>query len=373
MRSQDEQPAGSGQGTDGVRVRDAAVLAAEPAAFGEAPALRDQPLVSVVIPAFNNAATLDETLRSASEQIWRSLEIIVVDDGSTDRTPEIVATHMLVDPRVRLIRQRNGGVAAARNRGVAESAGDFIALLDADDLWRPTKIARQMEVMLAADDQTAAVYNWCCLIDDEGRVISSGGQQPMEGNVFAEMCRRDIVGNGSALLVRRSAFLDVGGCDETLVCDGLHAGDDIKLHLALAERFDFGLVREELTGYRLRRGSGSESYDRLAEVHRQAVEPFRLAYPQYAPLMDLQRKELLQWFASRALNNRDPRGAVAMILRISRLDPLFALYSLIYVPLRPLLRLAKRIRSGAVTRYWSQTQGFPARPEPAGAESAPTG
>jgi len=321
----------------------------------------------VVIPAFNNAATLGETVHSASEQTWRSIEIIVVDDGSTDRTPEIVAAHMLVDPRVRLIRQRNGGVAAARNRGVAESTGDFIALLDADDLWRPTKIARQMQVMLASDSQTAAVYNWCCLIDDDGRVLSSGGQRPMEGNVFVEMCRRDIIGNGSALLVRRSAFLDVGGCDETLVCDGLHAGDETKLHLALAERFDFGLVREELTGYRLRRGSGSESYHRMAEVHRQAVEPFRLAYPQYAPLMDLQRKEMLQWFASRALNNRDPRGVIEMILRIGRRDPLFALYSMVFVPMRPLIRLVRRIRSGAVTRYWTQA------PKPVSTESAPTG
>src|SRR5579863_7666011 len=95
----------------------------------------DQELVTVVIPAYNAAHTIDETLRSARYQTHRNLEILVVDDGSKDATPEVVARHAVIDARIRLIVQENAGVAAARNRGIAEAKSDLIAPLDADDLW----------------------------------------------------------------------------------------------------------------------------------------------------------------------------------------------------------------------------------------------
>ena len=330
----------------------------------------DQLLVSVVVPTFNNASTIGATLDSARSQTWRALEIIVVDDGCTDRTPEIVACHALADARVRLVRQANSGVAAARNRGVAESTGDFIAFLDGDDLWRGAKIERQMQALARSGPETAAVYNWSCLIDEDDRILASGGHQPVQGKVFAQTCRRELIGNGSTLLVRKAAFLEVGGCDATISAGRLRAGDDTKLHLALAERFEFALVQEELTGYRLRRGSGSDSYRDMAEVHRQAVAPFREAYPQYAPLMDLQRKELLQWFASRALHNGDIAAAVGLIAEIARMDPIFALYSMVFVPLRPLVMLLRRRRAGAPA-YWSQQAGeADGAPPPGAAEAA---
>src|ERR1700674_400681 len=89
-------------------------------------------LVTVVIPAFNAARTIDETLRSVRSQTHRRLEILIVDDGSTDATPQIVERHVAEDRRIRLIRQPNAGVAAARNKGVVEAAGDLVAPIDAD-------------------------------------------------------------------------------------------------------------------------------------------------------------------------------------------------------------------------------------------------
>lgn len=317
------------------------------------------PLVSVIIPVYNGDATLGETLLSARAQTYPAMEIIVVDDGSADRSIEIVNAQADLDPRVRLVRQSNSGVAAARNRGVEESKGEYIALLDADDLWRPSKIAKQMAVMMAADDRTAAVYSWCCLIDDEGRILDTGARQPFEGDVFERMCRRDLLGNGSVLLVRKDAYLDVGGCDTTICCEGVRGADDVRLHLALAERFHFGLVPEELTGYRLRKGSASEQYGIMIDLYRQAVAPFRAAHPKHAHLMDTQGKELMQWYCGRALHNRNLSGAVDILLRLGRLDPAFALYSMVFVTLRPLLWLFRRTRSGVALGYWSdpQTQG----------------
>ena len=101
-------------------------------------------LVSVVIPAYNAGATIAETLASALGQTYRDLEIIAVDDGSTDDTAAVVAGAAANDPRIRLLRQANSGVAAARNYGIAEARANLIAILDADDLWHPTKVAKQV-------------------------------------------------------------------------------------------------------------------------------------------------------------------------------------------------------------------------------------
>ncbi len=352
MRSQDEEPVGSRRVRGGVR-RSSSVagLPGETAAFADSSTEGGQPLVSVVIPAFNNAPTIGETLQTVREQTYRPLEIIVVDDGSTDTTAEIVSAHMLRDPRIRLIRQGNSGVAAARNRGVAESAGDFIAFLDADDLWRPAKIARQMEALGRCGEDTAVVYAWSCLIDEDDRILASGGHQVLEGDVFAAMCRRDFIGHGSAALVRKSAFLAVGGCDSSLCAGGVRAGDDTRLHLALAERYRFALAPEELVGYRLRRGSGADHHLEVAALHRMAVAPFRARHPQYAPLMDLQLKELLLWLCGRALRSGNYRSAAALVSEIASLDPLFAVYAVIFAPIRPLVMRARRFRSGAAKRW----------------------
>ena len=106
-------------------------------------------LVSVVIPAYNAASTLDETLRSVRSQTHQSLEIIIVNDGSTDETGTIAKRHAAEDKRVRIITQENAGLAAARNKGWGQARSNFIAFLDADDLWAPTKITQQIQALEA--------------------------------------------------------------------------------------------------------------------------------------------------------------------------------------------------------------------------------
>src|SRR4051812_20898906 len=105
--------------------------------------MTDQQLVSVVIPAYNAAATLDETLRSVRSQTHGALEIIVVNDGSADGTGTIAQRHAAVDHRVQVVTQDNAGLAASRNAGWMRARSEVIAFIDADDLWAPTKIERQ--------------------------------------------------------------------------------------------------------------------------------------------------------------------------------------------------------------------------------------
>src|SRR5260370_12794376 len=117
-------------------------------------------LVTVIIPAFNAARTIDETLRSVRSQTHRRLEILVVDDGSVDATAQIVRSHAAEDRRIRLIQQPNSGVAAARNRAIAEATSDYVAPIDADDLWQPDKIEKQL-TRLHPHDEPAALVSTC--------------------------------------------------------------------------------------------------------------------------------------------------------------------------------------------------------------------
>jgi glycosyltransferase involved in cell wall biosynthesis len=121
-------------------------------------ALSGNPLVSVILPVFNGAEFVGCALESVLLQTYRNLEIVVVNDGSTDQSEAILQACAARDVRVRIITQSNAGVAGARNRAIAESTGEFIAPIDADDLWSPDKIARQLTCMLGAGEETGLVY-----------------------------------------------------------------------------------------------------------------------------------------------------------------------------------------------------------------------
>src|SRR4030095_3800149 len=153
-------------------------------------------LVSVVVPAFNTANTISETLHTISRQTYSALEIVVVDDGSAAGTAGIAGGHGA--PLLRVVTKANGGVASARNAGIRSSAGEFVAFIDADDLWHPTKIAKQMRVLLAGGDDMALVYAPFRLIDADGRVLASPRKYGVNGWVIHRHFHSNLVGNGSA-------------------------------------------------------------------------------------------------------------------------------------------------------------------------------
>src|ERR1700722_20075762 len=105
-----------------------------------------EPLISVIIPAFNSASTLAESLQSVQAQTFKNFEAIIVDDGSTDETPDIARGFCAADSRFTLIRQPNGGVSAARNNGLGRARGEWVAFQDADDVWFAEKLERQLEL-----------------------------------------------------------------------------------------------------------------------------------------------------------------------------------------------------------------------------------
>ena len=130
-----------------------------------------QDKVSIITPSWNSEKYIEKTIESVQKQTYMNWEMIVVDDCSTDRTVEIVEKISKEDPRVRIIRQEvNGGAAKARNRSLCEATGRYIAYLDADDIWKPTKLEKQVEFMKANHcGFSCASYE---VIDDEGRALN---------------------------------------------------------------------------------------------------------------------------------------------------------------------------------------------------------
>jgi glycosyltransferase involved in cell wall biosynthesis len=129
--------------------------------------VKETPLVSVVIPTFNRSQFIAEATASALNQTYRNIEVIVVDDGSTDDTREVLHTKFSADTRFRYIYQTNQERARARNLGIRVAKGDYIAFLDSDDLWLPTKITSQVEVLTEQPD-ASMVVTWWKMFDQSG-------------------------------------------------------------------------------------------------------------------------------------------------------------------------------------------------------------
>jgi glycosyltransferase involved in cell wall biosynthesis len=212
--------------------------------------MQDTPLVSIVIPAYNAEATIVETLESVSRQTYSNLEILVINDGSQDRTVETVERFAARDDRVRLINQPNAGVAHARNNGILQAKADFIAPLDADDLWHATKIEKQLALMLAGGEELGLVYCPHRRIDQDGRVTSTAVVSRIEGWVFYRHLDRNFVGNGSTPLVRRTALLEIGGYSSRLRDNRAGGCEDYLMQLQVARNYKFACVPEYLVGYR---------------------------------------------------------------------------------------------------------------------------
>lgn len=179
-----------------------------------------QPLVSVVIPAYNRAAVVGRAVESALAQTYPRLEIVVVDDGSTDDTLAALARF---GDRIRIRRQANAGPSAARNRGARESSGEILAFLDSDDAWKPEKIERQVRMLAAGGPEIACCVCAAELIGEDGtrrstfRIseVDNGSEEGYWLDPAPVVATRFLLFN-QVVAVRRPAFESVGGFREEL-------------------------------------------------------------------------------------------------------------------------------------------------------------
>ncbi len=206
------------------------------------------PLITVVVPAYNAEATLFETLESISRQTYANVETIVVDDGSKDSTRSIAEAFAEKHSAIRIISTVNGGVAAARNTGIEAAAGTFIAPVDADDLWHPEKLARQLAVF--DSDRVKLVYANRRHIDMDGFVLNSMPSATLEGFAYMRHAAFNVVGNGSAIMFRRDDAMRIGGYDPRLRAGGGQGCEDYLMQVRLARSGEMRVPPGFLVGYR---------------------------------------------------------------------------------------------------------------------------
>jgi glycosyltransferase involved in cell wall biosynthesis len=241
--------------------------------------------VSVIMPVYNVEAYVAEAVFSVLNQSFRDFELIIVDDGGTDQS--IGICREFVDPRIRIIHQRNRGLAGARNTGIAAARGEYIALLDSDDRWHVDKLMLHVIHLDNAPD-VGVSYCGSNFVDARGNMLRQAQRPKLQGVTAVDILCRNPVGNGSVPVIRRRALDEISFChpeDIERTCwfdESFRQSEDIELwiRMALTSGFRFDGITPMLTDYRIIGGGLSanvlrqyESWDRmLAKTHSYAPD-----------------------------------------------------------------------------------------------------
>lgn len=280
-------------------------------------------LVTVIIPAYNAQATLADTVTSVLAQTYDQLQVMVVDDGSSDDTVAIAERCGRSDPRVRCLTQSNGGVARARNTGLALAEGEFTAWLDADDVWHPQKIAKQIEVFRASKTPLSYVFTGYRQIDSDNRIIAH--HRPLTevtGFSLSRQIATNFFSNTSSIMVRTELARGVGGHDPRLRDWGIEGAEDLLLQLQLAMRGRVGCCKQALVGYRMHERNMSLGYRRAALSNLKVLDLVQeMEESPPAWVFDIARARVVG-FALFALRSGDIGGAASVFASILRGQPL---------------------------------------------------
>jgi len=298
------------------------------------------PLVSVIIPAYNSGIYLEQAIESVHQQTFEDWELIIVDDGSTD---DIAATCSKY-PRVTLIRQEKSGVSIARNVGILNSTGQFIAFLDHDDIWQPTKLVKQLAA-LNVDSSIGICHTDVSFIDAEGKQLDPQKRTPLIPahrntivHALTESVEKNYESSGiltsSSVAIRRSALASGGLFDP-----GLDICGDTDLWLKICLRHKLAYVPSRETIYRLHEGnlsknmSGRDELELLSE--RFEAHRVRTGLREAATVVRKLKLEAPRHFAAqrfdrcrKSFRNRQPLTAIRELVTATKLDPRFVAQSI---------------------------------------------
>ena len=225
------------------------------------------PLVSVIIPAYNAERFIEQALASVICQTYRDIEVLVVDDGSQDLTADIINSICLKDPRVLFFQQAQSGVAAARNTAIQHSKGQYIAPIDADDVWHPQHLEKLVTCMFHAGPSVGLVYAWSIVMDEQGQLTRDFLVSPIEGKVYETLLTYNFLGNASTCLIRRDCLREVGYYNSGFFQHHSQGCEDWDLYLRIAQKYEFRVVPEFLIGYRRVKRGMSGNYQGMATSH----------------------------------------------------------------------------------------------------------
>jgi glycosyltransferase involved in cell wall biosynthesis len=233
--------------------------------------------IDVVIPAYNAEKFITETLRSVGAQDVPIRSVIIVNDGSEDNTEarvldfQKVATHL----KINLINQSNHGLSAARNIGISHAKADYIALLDADDLWSPHKLSSQIQLFQAAENPNLGLV-YCAYerMNEGGKILDSGPKgviaPKLRGKVYKSLLRGNFIsGSGSSVLIKRTVFDSVGLFDENL-----KACEDWDMWLRIAKHYQFDYVDKSLVLIRIHQNNMQKDAMRMITAELMMLNKF---------------------------------------------------------------------------------------------------
>ena len=292
--------------------------------------------VSVIIPNYNYGRFLGDAIRSVLGQTAAVHEVIVVDDGSSDDSRDIAKSF---GSAVRLIEQANAGVGTARNRGVNESSGDIVAFLDADDIWLPTKVEKQIEVLLSDTE--------CGMVSCHMGEVRSDGTTPIvthEHTTDSFMAEKILLleapglGVGSATLLRRSVFEKIGGFDERAE---MHPSEDWELSYRVASVARIRSIPETLVLYRNHGDNGHLNVRRMERSMSLAFEKIFASGDFDVAFKNKCEANLHNMLAGSFFSNGEYQNFIGHALKGVSGDPASVMRYLSY-PLRSLKRLMSR-------------------------------
>lgn len=295
-------------------------------------------LVSVIITSYNYEHFISFAIESALNQKYGNVEILIIDDGSTDGSRKIIEKYSS-EKKIRIFFQKNSGQAAATNRGIMEASGKYIAFLDADDIWYPEKLEKQ--VPLFEDSEVGVVYSASNVIDAENKILNLRQTKIISRNENFTQCM--LLENFipfSSSVVKRECFYKSG-----LLNSQYRVCTDYDLWLRISKFYKSDCVNEPLIGYRVKQNSLSSNPVNMLNTSREITELF---YQQNAEILDDEfiKKERLHSLARRVYifsRHRYRKNALSCLFQLFILSPFGATFNksfalFIYNSIRPLLR-----------------------------------
>lgn len=280
--------------------------------------------VSVIIPVYNVEKYIAETIESVLAQTYQDFEIIIVDDESPDNSIEIC--RRFTDERIRILQQKNRGAAGARNTGILHSQGNYIALLDGDDLWLPEKLERQLSY-LKTHPEVGVTFCPAGFIDDEGKPSGMYQHPKLTGIDAAYLLRDNAIGSGSTPLIRREVFEAIKFQDdlkrECYFDESLERSEDLEcwIRILLQTHWKIEGMSDPLVYYRINPKSLSSNVIKEYESWEEVIAKVRTYAPNIVNQIEsLARAYQLRYLSRRAIHLQEGKMAVKLINKALKSD-----------------------------------------------------
>ncbi|MEP1740838.1 MAG: glycosyltransferase [Kangiellaceae bacterium] len=281
--------------------------------------------VSVVMPVYNVEKYIKSAIQSVLDQTYQNLELIIVNDGSTDKSEEIYS--QFTDSRIKIIKQQNRGLAGARNSGIRSSTGEYVAFLDSDDLWACDKLESHVQ-HLDNDDQIGVSYSHSKLINESGEPIGISQSSKVKNIELGDIICRNPIGNGSSPVIRKSLLEQTsfhssiqGNSELSYFDESFRQSEDIEywIRIALVSELKFEGIPRQLTLYRVNASGLSANLNNQFESWSRAMNKLALIAPKrISKFRSLAEAYQLRYLARRAVKNGNCKHAIRLALSAIR-------------------------------------------------------